>query len=128
MYSSASGAISPSGGRAQRVPKREPRGGGPAALIEGGEKMKTQLDRRRFLQRTFAGSAGVAFVGTPYWRAAAQVLEGPPLRDIRGIGVADPDLVELSINKNPLGPPRRAIEEVPKKMFGMTFYIMDTPL
>jgi len=90
--------------------------------------MKTQLDRRRFLQRTFAGSAGVAFVGTPYWRAAAQVLEGPPLRDIRGIGVADPELVELSINENPLGPPRRAIEEVAKRMFGMNRYIMDTPL
>ena len=90
--------------------------------------MRTQLDRRRFLQRTFAGSAGVAFIGTPYWRAAAQLLEGPPLRDIRGIGVADPELVELSINENPLGPPRRAIEEVAKRMFGMNRYIMDTPL
>src|SRR3990170_238372 len=90
--------------------------------------MKTQLDRRRFLRRTFAGSAGVAFIGTPYWTAAAQLLEGPPLRDIRGIGVADPELVELSINENPLGPPRRAIEEVAKRMFGMNRYIMDTPL
>jgi histidinol-phosphate/aromatic aminotransferase/cobyric acid decarboxylase-like protein len=56
------------------------------------------------------------------------MLEAPPLRDIRGVGVADPELVELSINENPLGPPRRAIEEVAKRMFGMNRYIMDTPL
>lgn len=90
--------------------------------------MRIQLDRRRFLQRTFAGSAGVALAGTPYWTAAAQLLEGAPLRNNRGIGLADPELVELSINENPLGPPRRAIEEVAKRMFGMNRYLMDTAL
>jgi histidinol-phosphate aminotransferase len=61
-------------------------------------------------------------------RAAAQALEEAHLRNIRGIGVADPELVELSINENPLGPPRRAVEEVAKRMFGMNRYLMDTPL
>ncbi len=90
--------------------------------------MKAQLDRRRFLRRAFAGSAGVTLVGTPYWTAAAQLLEAPPLRNIRGIGLSDPELVELSINENPLGPPRRAVEEVAKRMFGMNRYTMDTTL
>jgi histidinol-phosphate aminotransferase len=93
--------------------------------------MTAQLNRREFLQRSFTGSAGIAgfaLGGTPYWKAAAQVLEGAPLRNIRGIGVADPELVELSINENPLGPPRRAIEEVAKRMFGMNRYLMEPVL
>ena len=41
----------------------------------------------------------------------------------------DPALVELSINENPLGPPRRAVEEVAKRMFGMNRYMFGvTPL
>jgi histidinol-phosphate aminotransferase len=88
--------------------------------------MKARFNRRLFLNRTFGG--GVALAGTPYWSAAAQVLESAPLRDIRSIGLADPELVELSINENPLGPPRRAVEEVAKKMFGMNRYTMDSPL
>ena len=76
--------------------------------------MMTQLNRRHFLRRTFAGSTGIALVGTPYWSAATQLLEETALRDIRGIGLADRELVELSINENPLGPSRRAIEEVAK--------------
>jgi histidinol-phosphate aminotransferase len=42
--------------------------------------------------------------------------------------LSDPELVELSINENPLGPPRRAVEEVAKRMFGMNRYAMDTTL
>jgi histidinol-phosphate aminotransferase len=91
-----------------------------------GGDMKTRLNRRRFLGRTFAGSFALA--GTPYWAAAAQLLEAPPLRNIRGIGLSDPELVELSINENPLGPPRRAVEEVAKRMFGMNRYVFDTTL
>ncbi len=87
-----------------------------------------ELDRRHFLRRTFTGSAGIALVGTHYWSAAAQLLEGSPLRDVRSIGLADRELVELSINENPLGPSRRAIEEVAKRMFGMNRYVFETPL
>jgi histidinol-phosphate aminotransferase len=85
--------------------------------------MNARLDRRRFLRHTLSGSAGIALMGTPAWKAAAQVVEGTPLRDIGSIGVSDPALVELSINENPLGPPRRAVEEVAKRMFGMNRYM-----
>lgn len=68
------------------------------------------------------GGAGLALAGTPAWEAAAQVVEGPTLRNIRGIGVDDPALVQLSINENPLGSSRLAIEAVAKRMFGMNRY------
>jgi histidinol-phosphate aminotransferase len=88
--------------------------------------MRARFDRRRFLGRALGGGAVLA--GTPYWAAAARFLEETPLRNIRGIGLADPELVELSLNENPLGPPRRAIEEVAKRMFGMNRYPMDQTL
>jgi hypothetical protein len=49
-----------------------------------------------------------------------------PLRDIRGIGVADRARGALD-QRDPLGPAAPVIE-VAKRMFGMNRYIMDTPL
>lgn len=89
------------------------------------------MDRRSFFRRSVAGGAGLALVGTPWWEAAAQMLNDPPLRplrDVRSIGLKDPELIELSINENPLGSSRRAIEEVAKRMFGMNRYPFDTDL
>jgi histidinol-phosphate aminotransferase len=86
------------------------------------------MDRRSFFRRSLAGGAGVALVGTPWWEAAAQMLNSPPLRNVRSIGLKDPELVELSINENPLGSSRVAIEEVAKRMFGMNRYPFDTEL
>lgn len=69
-----------------------------------------------------AGGLGLALIGSREWEAAAQVVGGPQLRDIRGVGLADPELVELSINENALGPSRVAIERVARQMFGMNRY------
>ena len=80
------------------------------------------LDRRSFFHRTLAGGAAMGLVSTPWWEAAAQLVEGTPIRDIRGVGLDDPELVQLSINENPLGSSRRAIEVVAKAMFGMNRY------
>lgn len=82
------------------------------------------IDRRGFFRNALAGGAGLSLMGSSVWEAAAQFVENPqlPLRDIRGIGLDDPELVELSINENPLGSSRRAIEEVAKRMFGMNRY------
>ncbi len=80
------------------------------------------ISRRGFFRRSFAGSAGFAFAGVPLLEAARQYIETPALRDVRSIGVDDPELVQLSLNENPLGPSRRAIEEVAKRMFGMNRY------
>jgi histidinol-phosphate aminotransferase len=86
------------------------------------------MDRRSFFRRSVSGSAGLALVGTPWWEAAAQMLSSPPLRDVRSVGLDDPELVELSLNENPLGSSRRAIEEVAKRMFGMNRYPFDNQL
>lgn len=79
------------------------------------------MNRRRFFRQTLAGGAGLTLAGTPWWEAAAQVVN-MPLRQVRGVGLDDPELVELSINENPLGSSRLAIEEVAKRMFGMNRY------
>ena len=70
---------------------------------------------------SFAASAGVALTA-PMLEAATQHLSSPTLRSVRGIGLDDPELVQLSINENPLGSSRRAIEAVAKQMFGMNRY------
>jgi histidinol-phosphate aminotransferase len=80
------------------------------------------MNRRSFFRRSLAGSAGLTLAGTPWWEAAAQLVNTPVLRDIRGVGLDDPELVELSINENPLGSSRRAIEAVASRMFGMNRY------
>lgn len=80
------------------------------------------MDRRSFFRTAAVGGAGLALVGTPAWEAAAQLVEGPTLRNVRGVGLDDPALVQLSINENPLGSSRLAIEAVAKRMFGMNRY------
>jgi len=82
----------------------------------------SKMSRRGFFGRSFAGSAGLAFVGVPWLEAARQYVDAPAIRNVRGVGVDDPALVQLSLNENPLGPSRRAIEEVAKRMFGMNRY------
>lgn len=82
----------------------------------------TTLDRRSFFRRTLAGGAAVGLVSRPWWEAAAQLVEGNPIRNVRGVGLDDPALVQLSINENPLGSSRRAIEAVANEMFGMNRY------
>jgi histidinol-phosphate aminotransferase len=69
-----------------------------------------------------AGGAGLALISGAQWEAAAQVVGGSGLRDIRGVGLDDPELVELSINENALGPSRLAVERVAGRMFGMNRY------
>lgn len=69
-----------------------------------------------------AGGAGLTLIGSPGWDVAAQIVGGSPLRDVRGVGLDDRDLVELSINENALGPSRLAIEQVARQMFGMNRY------
>ncbi len=64
----------------------------------------------------------MGLVSQPWFLAAAQLVEGTPIRDIRGVGLDDPALVQLSINENPLGSSPRAIEAVAKSMFGMNRY------
>ncbi len=86
------------------------------------------LDRRSFFRRTLAGGAAMGLVSQPWWQAAAQLVEGTPIRDIRGVGLDDPELVQLSINENPLGSSRRAIEAVAKAMFGMNRYPFNNDL
>ncbi len=80
------------------------------------------LDRRSFFRRTLVGGAAMGLVSQPWWEAAAQLVEGTPIRNVRGVGLDDPALVQLSINENPLGSSRRAIEAVAKAMFGMNRY------
>ena len=77
------------------------------------------LDRRSFFRRTLAGGAAMGLVSQPWRLAAAQLVEDTPIRDVRGVGLDDPALVQLSINENPLGSSPRAIEAVAKSMFGM---------
>ena len=48
------------------------------------------LDRRSFFRRTLAGGAAMGLVSEPWWEAAAQLVEGTPIRDVRGVGLDDP--------------------------------------
>ena len=85
------------------------------------------MNRRSFFRRTVTAGAGLTLVGTPWWKAAAQVVNAP-LRDVHSVGLDDHELVELSINENPLGSSRAAIEEVAKRMFGMNRYAVHNQL
>ena len=84
--------------------------------------MTSATTRRGFFKRTLTAGAGLSLVGTPWWEAAAQMLDAPPIRTVDGVGLDDPALVQLSINENPLGSSRKAIEAVAKQMFGMNRY------
>ena len=80
------------------------------------------MNRRHFIRRTVAGGAGLTLIGSPAWEVAAQIVGGSSLRHVQGVGLDDPELVELSINENALGPSRLAIEQVARRMFGMNRY------
>ena len=82
------------------------------------------MNRRSFLRGAVLGGAGVSLMGTPVWEAAAQMVSGTVDSPVNGVGLEDPTLVQLSINENPLGASRRAIEAVAGKMFGMNRYTM----
>ena len=82
------------------------------------------MNRRSFLRSTVLGGAGVTLMGTPVWEAAAQMVNGSGTMPVNGVGLDDPLLVQLSINENPLGASRRAVEAVASKMFGMNRYTM----
>ena len=87
-----------------------------------------EMDRRNFLRNTVLGGAGVSLIGTPVWEAAAQMVNEPQMQPVNGVGLDDPLLVQLSINENPLGASRRAIEAVAQKLFGMNRYTMHNEL
>jgi histidinol-phosphate aminotransferase len=80
------------------------------------------MDRRRFLRNSLLGGASVSLLGAPIWEAAAQIVNKPQVQYINGVGLEDPMLVQLSINENPLGASRRAIEAVAGQMFSMNRY------
>lgn len=86
------------------------------------------MNRRSFLRNTVLGGAGVSLIGTPAWEAAAQMVSGSAVNPVKGVGLDDPLLVQLSINENPLGASQRAIEAVASKMFGMNRYTMHNEL
>ncbi len=86
------------------------------------------MNRRSFLRNTVLGGAGVSLIGTPAWEAAAQMVSGSAVSPVKGVGLDDPLLVQLSINENPLGASQRAIEAVASKMFGMNRYTMHNEL
>lgn len=88
----------------------------------------TGLNRRQFLRTTLMGGAGLSLMGTPLWEAAAQIVNTPQVNLPNGVGLDDPMLVQLSINENPLGASRLAIEAVAKTMFKMNRYTFTTDL
>lgn len=88
----------------------------------------TGLNRRQFLRNTLMGGAGISLMGTPLWEAAAQIVNTPQVNLPNGVGLDDPMLVQLSINENPLGASRLAIEAVAKAMFKMNRYTFTTEL
>jgi histidinol-phosphate aminotransferase len=80
------------------------------------------MDRRRFLRNTLMGGAGLTLAGSALWEAAAQIVNTPQINYINGVGLDDPMLVQLSINENPLGASRMAVEAVAKRLFTMNRY------
>lgn len=86
-----------------------------------------EMSRRRFIKTTVAGGMTALAAGS-LWDAAAQMVSGSGHREVHGIGIEDPELVQLSINENPLGPSPRAIEAVSKKLFALNRYPAREPV
>ena len=80
-----------------------------------------EVSRRRFMKTTLAGGLGALASGV-LWQNAAALLSGPQGRQVHGVGIEDPELVQLSINENPLGASPRAIEAVAHKLFALNRY------
>ncbi|MBM3263890.1 MAG: histidinol-phosphate aminotransferase family protein [candidate division Zixibacteria bacterium] len=75
--------------------------------------------RRRFLKTAIAGGLSTVAAGL-LWKNAAALVTGQ--RAVHGVGIEDPELVQLSINENPLGASQRAIEAVAHKLFALNRY------
>ena len=86
-----------------------------------------KINRRRFLRRglTIGGAAlggsALTLSAPTLFEAAAEMINGPKV-PINGVGLDDPMLVQLSLNENPFGASRLAIEAVSRRMFGMNRY------
>lgn len=86
-----------------------------------------RMNRRGFLRRglTMGGAAlgggAVALNASSMLQAASEMLTGPR-PTINGIGLDDPERVQLSLNENSFGASRLAIEAVSRRMFGMNRY------
>jgi len=86
------------------------------------------MNRRRFLRNTLLGSAGLSLAGSSIYEAAAQIVNTPRVEYVNGVGLDDPMLVKLSINENPLGASRSAVESVAKYLFKINRYPFHTEL
>jgi histidinol-phosphate aminotransferase len=78
--------------------------------------------RRRFLKTALAGGFSTLAAGALWKNAAAMVSGIEGRKAVNGVGIEDPELVQLSINENPLGPSPRAIEAVAHKLFALNRY------
>ena len=85
------------------------------------------MNRRRFLRRGLAiggaavGGGALTLSAPALFEAAAEMVNGPKT-PINGVGLDDPMLVQLSLNENPFGASRLAIEAVSRRIFGMNRY------
>lgn len=85
------------------------------------------VSRRRFMKTALVGGL-TAMASESLWHSAEAMLIGPQGRQVNGIGIEDPELVQLSINENPLGASPRAIEAVANKMFALNRYPAREPV
>lgn len=85
------------------------------------------VSRRRFMKTALAGGLTTLASGS-LWKTAAAMVNGPKGRLVYGVGLEDPERVQLSINENPLGASPRAIEAVAKKLFALNRYPAREPI
>jgi histidinol-phosphate aminotransferase len=86
------------------------------------ETNPTDAARRRFLKTALAAGLST-LAASAMWKNAAAMLSGANGdRRVYGVGIEDPELVQLSINENPLGASPRAIEAVAHKLFALNRY------
>ncbi len=81
-----------------------------------------ELSRRRFMKTAMAGGLTAMTVSNLWENATAMMLAPQQDRIVNGVGIDDPELVQLSINENPLGASPHAIEAVAHKMFSLNRY------
>ena len=86
------------------------------------ENVEGHTERRRFLKLAVAGGLSTLAASLMWKNAAAMVTGATGQREVYGIGIDDPELVQLSINENPLGASRRAVEAVAHKLFSLNRY------
>jgi histidinol-phosphate aminotransferase len=87
---------------------------------------KSGLSRRSFLRG--AGAASVAAVSLPGFAAvqgmgASKRLSGPADSGASSLGgLVDDDIIEISMNENPLGPPQSSLDALTREAFGGNRY------